>query len=72
MVLATTWMGGSGNEDSEGHTGGWHQIQLTGPFTYERVAAQRCQVTQMESHSTWVAEPGRVQGSWSGCVSESP
>lgn len=33
------------------------------PFTYERMAAQRCQVTQMESHSTWVAEPGRVLGS---------
>ena len=34
------------------------------PFTYERIAAQRCQVTQKGSHSTWVAEPSRVQGSW--------
>lgn len=35
-------------------------------FTQERMAAQRCQVTQMESHSPWLAEPGRVIGSWSG------
>lgn len=31
------------------------------PFTYEGKAAQRGQVTQTESHSTWVAEAGRYR-----------
>lgn len=68
MVLATrlVGVGGWGNEDREGHTGLASNPAHCSPFTDESMAAQRGQVTQTESHSTWVAEAGRYRapGQW--------